>query len=136
MVKEVRKVKATGYLRYLLDHPDPKLQARTSARMGFAVKIANAMKERGISQKELAKRMGKCTSEISEWLSGNRNFTIDTITDISEALGVDLLTLPYEKTRTVPNTSVAGSIGKSSAMVRGGSGAIYAAPLVEDNFIL
>jgi len=132
----IRKVKAPNDIKAFIDGIDPVLMARVSARMRMAAKIADAMEAHGVSQKELAKRMGKCTSEISEWLSGNRNFTIDTITDISEALGVDLLNLPYEKTRTVPNTSVAGSIGKSSAMVRGGSGAIYAAPLIEDNFVL
>ena len=39
--------------------------------------------------------IGKSESEISEWLSGDRNFTIDTLSDIKKYLGVDLLNVSY-----------------------------------------
>ena len=35
--------------------------------------------------------MGKSETVVSEWLSGDRNFTIDTLSDIEEVLGVRLL---------------------------------------------
>ena len=35
--------------------------------------------------------MGRTESEISDWLSGNRNFTIDTLFDIGQALSVTFL---------------------------------------------
>jgi hypothetical protein len=35
--------------------------------------------------------MKKSTTVISEWLSGERNFTTDTLMDIEDALGVRLL---------------------------------------------
>ena len=34
--------------------------------------------------------LGKSESEVSEWLSGERNFTINTLSDISFCLGMDL----------------------------------------------
>ena len=35
--------------------------------------------------------MGKTESEVSEWLSGDRNFTLDTLTEIEHTLGVSLV---------------------------------------------
>ncbi|WP_081618586.1 helix-turn-helix domain-containing protein [Segatella paludivivens] len=35
--------------------------------------------------------MGKNATVVSEWLSGDRNFTIDTLTDISVELGISLI---------------------------------------------
>lgn len=64
---------------------------RTRDRMLIAVKIADALEAKNLSQKAFAKLMGKNESEISEWLSGNRNFTIDTLSDISYCLGIHLL---------------------------------------------
>lgn len=63
----------------------------TRNRMLIAVKIADALEAKNLSNKDFAKLMGKSESEISEWLSGNRNFTVDTLSDISNCLGIQLL---------------------------------------------
>ena len=65
---------------------------RSRDRMIIAIKIADALEAKNLSQKTFAKLMGKSESEISEWLSGNRNFTVDTLSDISDCLGICLLT--------------------------------------------
>jgi len=57
----------------------------------IAAKIADALHNNGMSQKDFAQLMGKSQTVITEWLSGNRNFTIDTLTDISMALHIRLL---------------------------------------------
>jgi DNA-binding Xre family transcriptional regulator len=61
--------------------------------MSFALadKIDTVLKEKKISQKELAKRMGKTEAEVSRWLGGTHNFTLRTIAKISCALGVKLI---------------------------------------------
>ena len=64
---------------------------RIRDRMLIAVKIADALEAKKLSQKAFAKLMGKTESEISEWLSGNRNFTVDTLSDIGDCLGIHLL---------------------------------------------
>lgn len=63
---------------------------RTRDRMLIAVKIADALEAKKLSQKAFAELMSKSESEISEWLSGNRNFTVDTLSDISDCLGIRL----------------------------------------------
>lgn len=69
-------------------------------RMMIACKIADALKEKGISQKSFASMIGKCESEISDWLSGNRNFTIDTLSDIEHCLHISLIN------RSLPNSTI------------------------------
>jgi transcriptional regulator with XRE-family HTH domain len=70
---------------------DEKSLARTRVRMDIAIAIDEELRAQGISQKQLAERIGKSESEISAILSGGRNFTIDSLTDICEELHMHLL---------------------------------------------
>ena len=47
----------------------------------------------GIIELGMTKEMGKTEAEVSRWLAGTHNFTIRTIAKISDALGVNLLTI-------------------------------------------
>lgn len=90
-MKKVRVLEATGVLAELLAENREKELMHTRKRMMLAVKIADAMRNIGYSQKEFAIKMEKSETVISEWLSGERNFTVDTLADIEEALGIRLL---------------------------------------------
>ncbi len=89
--------KATGLLGKILSNMDEKDLAKTRNRMLIAAKIASSMESNGLNQKQFAKKMGKTESEVSEWLSGDRNFTIDTLTEIENVLGVSLLNVNNSK---------------------------------------
>lgn len=58
---------------------------------GLADKIDAILREKHISQKQLAQKMGKTEAEVSRWLGGTHNFTLRTIAKISDALGESLL---------------------------------------------
>lgn len=60
---------------------------KVARRMRAAIQIAEAMEKRGITKKQLADMMGRRPSEITKWLSGDQNFTIDTLTELSYYLG-------------------------------------------------
>ena len=90
-MKTVNKRKTTGVLGRMIAKVDPVKLAKTRNRMIVAAKIADAMKAKNLNQKQFAKLMGRTESEISDWLSGDRNFTIDTLFDIGQALGVTFL---------------------------------------------
>ena len=90
-MKTVNKRKATGVLGRMISEVDPVKLAKTRNRMIVAAKIADAMKAKNLNQKQFAKLMGRTESEISDWLSGDRNFTIDTLFDIGQALGISFL---------------------------------------------
>ena len=56
---------------------------KVARRMRTAIQIADAMEKHGISKKQLADMMGRRPSEITKWLSGDQNFTLDTLTELS-----------------------------------------------------
>ena len=97
------KMKVTkDVLSQLLSTIDEVELKKTSNRMMVAAKIGSALKDKGISQKAFAKMVGKTESEVSSWLSGDRNFTIDTLTEISIALNITLIDTEVQSACSVP----------------------------------
>jgi transcriptional regulator with XRE-family HTH domain len=60
----------------------------------IVVRAHQVLKEKGITQKELATRLDKSPSEISKWLSGNHNLTLRSIAKLEAELGTDLIYVP------------------------------------------
>jgi len=56
-----------------------------------AERICEILKEKGISQRQLAALTGKRPSEISRWVSGQHNFTLSTLAKLSIALQHDFI---------------------------------------------
>lgn len=75
----------------LLSQVPQSIKEEVGLSFDIAKRIHDLLNERGLSQKEFAKKMGKSASEISKWMSGTHNFTIKTIADISEVLGETIL---------------------------------------------
>lgn len=68
--------------------------------------IHEILEKKGMSQRELAERLGKRESEISKWMRGNHNFTIRSIAKIESVLGEKLIVTPnkaslFSKPKTV-----------------------------------
>jgi len=59
-------------------------------KVEMSEKIYAAMENRGVSQAELARRLGKSRAYITKILQGNVNFTIETLSKISQALDCEL----------------------------------------------
>ena len=57
------------------------------------------MEEKGLSQKDLARLLGKTETEVSRWLSGTHNMTMATIAKISEALDTDIIRVTSKRRR-------------------------------------
>jgi len=68
---------------------DPVKVKRIETRMLVAQMLHDYLGLRDISQQSLAGKMGKQPSEVSKWLSGDHNFTIDTLSDIGYYLDMD-----------------------------------------------
>ena len=64
-------------------------EARRMVDLSFRIvdRIHEILKEKGLKQKDLALRLGKNESEISKWMRGTHNFTIDTLVSIENVLG-------------------------------------------------
>lgn len=54
-------------------------------------RIHYVLEQRGLRQKDLASMLNKKESEISKWMRGTHNFTIETIAQIEKALGEPIL---------------------------------------------
>lgn len=76
-------------VKSILNSANPLKVKRIENRMIVAQMFYDYLNVRGISQQALALKMGKQASEISKWLSGNHNFTIDTLSDIGFYLDVN-----------------------------------------------
>lgn len=63
----------------------------------LVVRINQLLREKGISKKGLAEKLGKNPSEISKWLSGEHNFTLRSLAKLSAELGEPLLEVPKRK---------------------------------------
>lgn len=90
-------IKARNYksplLQELFEEITPLEMEQTKNRMQLAVNIEDLMINRGWSKSQLAEKLDKNPSEITQWLSGTHNFTINELTKISSAFGVDLVSL-------------------------------------------
>jgi len=60
----------------------------------IVVRINQLLKEKGFTQKELARKMNKKPSEISKWLNGNHNLTLRSIARLEAELGENILYVP------------------------------------------
>ena len=74
-------------------------QTREFIRLNVSVanRIYDILDERGMSQKDFAKLMGKTEAEVSRWLSGTHNFTMETIARINVTLKEDVLSVPEKQ---------------------------------------
>ena len=72
-------------------HVNPDV--RKSVELSFQIvdRIHKILDEKNLKQKDLATRLGKSEAEISKWMRGTHNFTIDTLVSIEIALGEPIL---------------------------------------------
>ncbi|WP_273210729.1 helix-turn-helix domain-containing protein [Runella zeae] len=94
MNKETKaRVYNSSKLQELLDEVDPKEMEQTKVKMQLAARIEDLMRAKGWNKSQFAEHTGKNPSEITKWLSGTHNFTIDILTEIAWTLNVELTTL-------------------------------------------
>ena len=68
-------------------------EVRDSVALSFRIvdRIHDILMEKGLKQKDLAQRLGKSEAEISKWMRGTHNFTIDTLVSIEDALDAPIV---------------------------------------------
>ena len=78
--------------------PEMKMQMEMS--VAIANRIYEILESKGMTQKDLARLLGKTETEVSRWLSGTHNLTLATICKISAALGEDVVKIPLHSYQT------------------------------------
>ena len=91
------KKKARAYkseiINNILSEVSPLEAYQIERRLLIAAKIDDALQTKGWGKKQFADSLGKQSSEITKWLSGSHNFTINTLAEIEYVLGTNLLVL-------------------------------------------
>jgi len=80
-----------------------------SKSMDIGEEIIAILKRKGMSQRELADKLGCKETLVSRWLGGLQNFTLRTLTSIEEVLETDLVLTPSkaaEKYKKRPRVTV------------------------------
>jgi transcriptional regulator with XRE-family HTH domain len=91
-VTKARKYNSST-LQELLDEVTPLEMEQTKVKMQLAARIEDFMRAKGWNKSQFAEKVGKNPSEITKWLSGTQNFTVDVLTEIALTLGVELTDL-------------------------------------------
>ena len=69
----------------------PEVRRRIDLSFLIVDRIHAILAEKGLKPKDLALMLGKSESEISKWMRGTHNFTIETISSIENVLGIPIL---------------------------------------------
>ena len=74
-------------------------EIRESVDLSFQIvdRIHEILTEKGLKQKDLAQLLGKKEAEISKWMRGTHNFTIDTLGTIEGALQAPILKVVHRE---------------------------------------
>ena len=69
----------------------PEARLYVQKNLDIAFRVNELLQQKGWTQKELAKALGKSESEVSRWLSGLHNLTLKSIVKMETVLGSDIL---------------------------------------------
>src|SRR5262245_39673026 len=86
-----------------LDHREAQIFALEELRADIQYQILKALKDEGLSQSDLAKRLGCSPAWISQFLDDDANLTLESISKVFLALGKQLVvaTEPYGHAREI-----------------------------------
>jgi transcriptional regulator with XRE-family HTH domain len=77
----------------LLSQITPLQMDKTKNKMELSARIEGLMISKGWTKSQFAEKVDKKPSEITKWLSGTQNLTIDTLTEIAQSFGIPLSAL-------------------------------------------
>ena len=69
----------------------PEIMSEVQLSADIIARIDSVLKQKGMTQRDLAKKMGRSEAVISRWTSGFPNLTLKSSAEISAALGEPLV---------------------------------------------
>src|SRR5258708_29449384 len=100
--KKPRKY-SSPLIHKILGEITPVQKGQTQTKMTLAANLDDLITARGWGKSEFAEKVNKNPSEITKWLSGTQNFTIDTLAEIALALNMPVAELFAPKQIQVVN---------------------------------
>ena len=74
-----------------LEKVTPEIKKEMDWSSDIVMRIEQILKDKGITQRELASRIGCSETQIVRWTRGFPNYTLSTLAKLSVALGEDLI---------------------------------------------
>lgn len=84
-------MKAQKFFMDAFNRVPDNIERQVNLSMSVSDRIAFILKERGMTQKDFARKMGRTEAEVSRWLGGTHNFTFSTIAKISSFFNEDII---------------------------------------------
>jgi len=97
MNKKTPELYTSPLIEDLLNEISPEELKRTERKMMLAARIDDALKAKGMRKGDLAKALDKSPSEITKWLSGTHNFTVETLWEIGDVLDINLINIKEQR---------------------------------------
>ena len=72
----------------------PEIMSEVQMSADIIARIDAILKEKHMTQRDLAHKMGKSEAVVSRWIKGFPNFTLRSLSQLSAALGEPLIKLP------------------------------------------
>ena len=69
----------------------PEIMLETQLSAAIIARIDAILKEKGMTQRELARKLGRSEAVVSRWTTSFPNLTLKSIAEISTALGEPLI---------------------------------------------
>lgn len=90
MKNKTARKKSNPAISNLLKETTPVEMLQIGTKMLIAARLDDFLKAKGWGKSEFAEILDKNPSEITKWLSGTQNFTIDTLSEIAIALDISI----------------------------------------------
>lgn len=91
--KKTARKYSSPVISELLSEITPVEKIQTNTKMTLAARLDDLITARGWGKSEFAEKVNKNPSEITKWLSGTQNFTIDTLAEIAYVLNMPVVEL-------------------------------------------
>jgi len=89
---------------------------RLKKSAAIAVRVLDALTEQNLSQKELADRMNISPQQISKIVKGHENLTLETISNLELALGIQIMDDKIDQGKTLPKKNLLHSLVVTSLL--------------------
>lgn len=90
-MKKTARIYESPLLNEFVAIENPELTAIIERKMLLAAKIYDTLQVQKMTNRSFAERLNISPPLVTKWLSGQHNFTVDTLLKIERILGIELL---------------------------------------------
>lgn len=94
--------KTNPILQAIREATPPEVNLQVDLAFQIANRIYELLEQKGMTQKDLARRLGKTETEVSRWLNGTHNLTLASIAKLSIALEANIIQIPHATAEARP----------------------------------